>query len=140
MRTGYEKKPDFSRTAGIHTEWTTCMLTISKPTLFSPDGLAARGQCNHDSPGWQLRWFDRATTPVLIWQGAFKTCRHLQGSCAAAESLEEVRKMVEDLLSANSFTQFASQPTDAYPATSKPEKHERSSEGTTRKRRKKKKH
>ncbi|MCC8166005.1 MAG: hypothetical protein LIQ31_07610, partial [Planctomycetes bacterium] len=60
------------------------MLTISKPTVFSADGLAARGQCNHDSPGWQLRWFDRETPPVMVWQGAFKTCRHLQMNCAGA--------------------------------------------------------
>ena len=116
------------------------MLTISKPTLFSPDGLAARGQCNHDSPGWQLRWFDRTTSPVLIWQGAFKTCRHLQAGCSATASLEEVKGKVEELLNANTFTHFASQPTDAYPATGRPEAPERSEGGTSRKKRKKKKH
>lgn len=115
------------------------MLTISKPTLFSPDGLAARGQCNHDSPGWQLRWFDRATPPVLVWQGAFKTCRHLQTSCAQAGSLDEVKKQVEELLNVNSFTQFASQPTDAYPTTERGDK-EQGDDGQNRKKRKKKKH
>ncbi|MDR1744502.1 MAG: hypothetical protein LBS30_01980 [Planctomycetota bacterium] len=101
------------------------MLTISKPTLFSPDGLAARGQCNPDSPGWQLRWADRQTPPVAVWQGAYKTCRHLQASCAGAASLEEVKAMVEELLNANAFSRFASQPTDAYPTPTKGEKPEK---------------
>lgn len=114
------------------------MLTISKPTLFSPDGLAARGQCNHDSPGWQLRWFDRQTPPVLIWQGAFKTCRHLQSGCSSAASLEEVQKMVVELLNANSFAQFASQPTDAYPTPDREDK-EGEAGGAGKKRKKKKK-
>lgn len=117
------------------------MLTISKPTLFSPDGLAARGQCNKDSPGWQLRWFDRQTPPSLIWQGAYKTCRHLQTSCAAASSLEQVKQMVEELLNANSFVHFASQPTDAYPTPTHAEKSPRDQDGTgAKKKRKKKKH
>ncbi|MCD8350030.1 MAG: hypothetical protein LUC93_05390 [Planctomycetaceae bacterium] len=119
------------------------MLTISKPTLFSPDGLAARGQCNHDSPGWQLRWFDRKTPPIMVWQGAFKTCRHLQMSCAKADSLDEVRKMVEELLNANSFGQFTSQPTDAYPTPSRTEIITRDGDpvsGGGKKKRKKKKH
>ncbi|MCC8190727.1 MAG: hypothetical protein LIP77_08855 [Planctomycetes bacterium] len=118
------------------------MLTISKPTLFSPDGLAARGQCNHDSPGWQLRWFDRQTPPTLVWQGAFKTCRHLQSKCATAESLPAVQTMVEELLNATSFTHFGSQPTDAYPNPNRPEKKDRISgdHGAQRKKRKKKRH
>lgn len=114
------------------------MLTISKPTLFSADGLAARGQCNHDSPGWQLRWFDRETPPVMIWQGAFKTCRHLQTSCASAASLEEVKKMVEELLNASTFTNFTSQPTDAYPSPARSEKSGRDGDGPKKKRKKKK--
>ena len=114
------------------------MLTISKPTLFTPDGLAARGQCNHDSPGWQLRWFDARTPPVLIWQGAFKTCRHLQNTCAAASSLEEVRKVADELLNAGSFTHFASQPTDAYPSPR--DGDDASGAGQGKKKRKKKKH
>ena len=118
------------------------MLTISKPTLFSPDGLAARGQCNHDSPGWQLRWFDRKTPPVLIWQGAFKTCRHLQMNCVSATSLDQVRKMVEELLNANSFVHFASQPTDAYPSPARDEKAPREGDSGSgpKKKRKKKRH
>ena len=117
------------------------MLTISKPTLFSPDGLAARGQCNMDSPGWQLRWFDRQTPPTLIWQGAYKTCRHLQMSCVAASGLEQVKQMVEELLNANSFVHFASQPTDAYPTPTRAEKSIRDADGTgAKKKRKKKRH
>ena len=117
------------------------MLTISKPTLFSPDGLAARGQCNTDSPGWQLRWFDRQTPPTLIWQGAYKTCRHLQMSCVAASSLEQVKQMVEELLNANSFVHFASQPTDAYPTPTRSEKPIRDVDGAgAKKKRKKKRH
>lgn len=112
------------------------MLTISKPTVFSPDGLAARGQCNHDSPGWQLRWFDKDATVEMVWQGAYKTCRHLQNNCASAGSLDEVRKMVEELLNASSFGQFASQPTDAYPSPDKGE--QRSDETSTSKKRRKK--
>ncbi len=115
------------------------MLTISKPTLFSPDGLAARGQCNHDSPGWQLRWFDTKTSPVMVWQGAFKTCRHLQANCATAANLDEVKKMVDELLNATSFTHFANQPTDAYPSP-KPEHAEEQGHGGGKKKRKKKRH
>lgn len=92
------------------------MLIISKPTQFGPDGFAARGQCNPDSPGWQLRWFQRGDPLTVIWQGAFKTCRHLQTECAAAASAEEAVKMVEELLSSNAFTHFSSMPTDIYPA------------------------
>ncbi len=119
------------------------MLTISKQTLFSPDGLAARGQCNPDSPGWQLRWFDRHAPPVAIWQGAYKTCRHLQANCAAAATLDEVRGMVEKLLNANAFSRIASQPTDAYPTPAKAEKpgaeETVSSSGSGRRKKKKKK-
>lgn len=111
------------------------MLTISKPTLFGADGLAVRGQGNHDSPGWQLRWFDRQTSAAMIWQGAFKTCRHLQTNCVGANNLDEAKKMVEELLNAESFTQFASQPTDLYPTA----KDERPTSGS-RRRKKKKKH
>jgi hypothetical protein len=98
------------------------MLTISKPTLFGPDGLAARGQCNPDSPGWQLRWFTGDSPAVPVWQGAYKTCRHLHMSCAGVETLDEVNRMVEELLNANSFAKFASQPTDAYPTPARTEK------------------
>ncbi|MCL2000183.1 MAG: hypothetical protein FWG74_01995 [Planctomycetes bacterium] len=92
------------------------MLTISKSTLFNSDGLAARGQCSHDAPGWQLRWFDRNTPPVTVWQGAFKTCRRLQAGCVSAGSIEEAKSMIIQLLNAESFTNIAKQPTDAYPA------------------------
>jgi hypothetical protein len=113
------------------------MLTISKPTLFSSDNLATRGQCNHDSPGWQLRWFDRSTPPVLVWQGAFKTCRHLQANCPHTGSLEEVKSMVDEMLNTNSFTRFSSQPTDAYPS---PKTDAGAPPGGVRKKRRKKKH
>lgn len=92
------------------------MLIISKPTLFAPDGFAVRGQCSHDSPGWQLRWFERGEPLSVIWQGAFKTCRHLQNECDDAETFGEAVAMVEELLKSNSFTHFASMPTDIYPA------------------------
>lgn len=98
------------------------MLTISKPTLFGPDGLAARGQCNPDSPGWQLRWFDGESPAVPVWQGAYKTCRHLQANCQGAATLDEVKRMVEELLNANAFAKIASQPTDAYPTPARAEK------------------
>lgn len=121
------------------------MLTISKPTLFSADGLASRGQCNHDSPGWQLRWFDPKTPPVMIWQGAYKTCRHLQMNCVSAGTIEEVKSMVEELLNANSFTHFANQPTDAYPTPGYEESEGEEGQapaggGQARKKRKKKRH
>lgn len=116
------------------------MLTISKPTVFSADGLAARGQCNHDSPGWQLRWFDSQTPPVMVWQGAFKTCRHLQMSCINATSLEEVRTLVGELLNANAFGHIASQPTDAYPSPTRTQDLTRDGEPGGKKRRKKRRH
>ena len=111
------------------------MLTISKPTVFSPDGLAARGQCNHDSPGWQLRWFDRDTPPVMVWQGAFKTCRHLQSSCSEAIDLEQVKARVEELLNTNSFTHFANQPTDIFPSAGE---HRDDRQGAKKKKKKRK--
>ncbi len=119
------------------------MLTISKPTVFSADGLAARGQCNHDSPGWQLRWFDRETPPVMVWQGAFKTCRHLQMNCAGATTLDEAKKHIDELLATNSLAQFTSQPTDAYPTTQKVDKSGVQGPGQShqaKKKRRKKKH
>ncbi len=116
------------------------MLTISKPTLFGPDGLAARGQCNPDSPGWQLRWFGGVSPPVVVWQGAYKTCRHLQASCAGVETLDAAQRMVEELLNANSFAKVASQPTDAYPTPARAEKTagEAHPAGSGKKRKKKK--
>lgn len=80
----------------------------------------------------------------MVWQGAFKTCRHLQTSCVSAKSLEEVKLMVGELLNTSSFTQFATQPTDAYPSL----RTERGSEdtgsslagGQPRKKRKRKRH
>lgn len=78
----------------------------------------------------------------MVWQGAYKTCRHLQGNCSPTASLEEVRKTVEELLNASSFGQFASQPTDAYPSPAKGEfKAIRDSDeaGAGKKRRKKRK-
>ena len=113
------------------------MLTISKPTIFGPDGLAARGQCNQDSPGWQLRWFDRQQPPTLVWQGAFKTCRHLQSSCAAATSFDEAKKMVDDLLSTDAFTHFTTKATDLYPAA---KEEPTQSAGAARKKKKKRRH
>lgn len=106
------------------------MLTISKPALFSPDGLATRGQCNPDSPGWQLRWVDSRTPATAVWQGAYKTCRHLQASCREATSLEEVKKQVGELLNANAFVKSANQPTDAYPTPSRTEKENPETSGT----------
>jgi hypothetical protein len=117
------------------------MLTISKPTLFGPDGLAARGQCSKDSPGWQLRWFDAKTPAEPVWQGAYKTCRHLQASCAAASGIEQVRQMVEELLNATSFAHTTSQPTDVYPTPTRAEKAVREQDVTgAKKKRKKKRH
>ncbi len=115
------------------------MLTISKPTLFSPDGLAARGQCNPDSPGWQLRWFDRHSPPVAVWQGAYKTCRHLQMNCSEAATLGEVREMVEKLLNASAASKIASQPTDVYPTPAKAGAEEAESPSGSGRRKKKKK-
>ncbi len=119
------------------------MLTISKPTAFSADGLAARGQCNHDSPGWQLRWFAKGEETVTVWQGAFKTCRHLQMNSTAAATLEEARKLVEELLSTNSPAQFASRPTDAYPSAPRVDKSALAADLTgsaAKKKRRKRKH
>ncbi len=113
------------------------MLTISKPTLFSPDGLAARGQCNKDSPGWQLRWFSSDAQPLPVWQGAYKTCRHLQLNCASATTLEQVQRQVEELLNASSsLSPIGSQPTDAYPNPTRAEKAQEGA-GAKKKRRKK---
>ncbi len=112
------------------------MLTISKPTLFSPDGLAARGQCNKDSPGWQLRWFDRDAPPLPVWQGAYKTCRHLQMNCVGASTLDQVKQRIEELLNASSLSPAGNQPTDAYPAATRAEKPQDSA-GAKKKRRKK---
>ena len=92
------------------------MLTISKPTLFAPDGFALRGQCNQDSPGWQLRWFAEGQPLAVVWQGSFKTCRHLQFACVDAATLAEVEEKVAQLLKSDSFTHFSSLPTDIYPA------------------------
>ncbi|MDR1611229.1 MAG: hypothetical protein LBT97_00430 [Planctomycetota bacterium] len=92
------------------------MLTIGKPTLFALDGFAVRGQCNPDSPGWRLRWFGGGDPLTVVWQGAFKTCRHLQLACAAAASCAEAEREVARLLKADSFNHFASMPTDTYPA------------------------
>lgn len=78
----------------------------------------------------------------MVWQGAYKTCRHLQGNCSPTADLDEVRKAVEELLNASSFGQFTSQPTDAYPSPDKGEaKGGRDGEetGTGKKRRKKRK-
>ena len=119
------------------------MLTISKNTIFNPDGMAVRGQCSHDSPGWQLRWFDRNTLPVTIWQGAFKTCRRLQASCHSAASLEEAKAMAGGFLNTDSFSNYASRPTDAYPAADGEEGESGGeyewSDALSRKKRKKKK-
>ncbi len=92
------------------------VLIISKPTVFAPDGFAVRGQCSPDSPGWQLRWFNRGDALTVIWQGAFKTCRHLQTECVDAQTADEAKKMVDELLKSNAFTRFNSMPTDIYPA------------------------
>lgn len=92
------------------------MLIISKPTQFGPDGFAVRGQCQPDSPGWQLRWFERGKPLTVVWRGAFKTCRHLQNECGDAETAEEAGVMVEELLQSNAFTHYSSMPTDIYPA------------------------
>lgn len=121
------------------------MLTISKPTLFSHDGLAVRGQCNHDAPGWLLRWFDKDTPPTAIWQGAFKTCRHLQISCRAAGSLEEAKTMLDNLLNANTLAHRSTQPTDAYPSADAPPEKTSDDDGANpsghgKKKRKKRRH
>ncbi len=92
------------------------MLIISKPTQFGPDGFAVRGQCQADSPGWQLRWFERGEPLTVVWRGAFKTCRHLQNECGDAETAEEAAAMVEELLQSNAFTHYSNMPTDIYPA------------------------
>ncbi|MDR1520254.1 MAG: hypothetical protein LBU23_08970, partial [Planctomycetota bacterium] len=89
------------------------MLTIGKPAQFGPDGMALRGQCSHESPGWQLCWFDRGTPPTPIWQGAYKTCRRLQASCRDAKTLEEARQTAQAILTAPA--RGANQPTDVYP-------------------------
>ena len=91
------------------------MLIISKPTRFSADGFASRGQCSLDSPGWQLRWLEPGKPLDVIWQGAFKTCRHLQAECGAVGDAEEAKNKVAELLKANSFARFTSMPTDIYP-------------------------
>ncbi len=117
------------------------MLTISKPAIFTPDGLAARGQCSKDSPGWQLRWFDANTPAEPVWQGAYKTCRHLQAACAAASGIEEVRDMVGELLNAGSLAHVTTQPTDVYPNPTRAGKAARETDGAgAKKKRKKKKH
>lgn len=114
------------------------MLTISKPTQFNPGGMAVRGQCATDSPGWQLRWFDNQTPPTAVWQGAYKTCRHLQTNCGGCTTIDEVRKRVDSLLSAGTLTQFASMPTDAYQSVREPDAQESTSDTGRRKKKKRK--
>ena len=92
------------------------MLIISKSTQFSPDGLAVRGQCNPDSPGWQLRWFEKGEPLTVVWQGAFKTCRQLQVECANAASAEAASAMIAKSLDSGSFVRSVSTATDIYPA------------------------
>ncbi|MDR1535686.1 MAG: hypothetical protein LBU64_11440 [Planctomycetota bacterium] len=91
------------------------MLTVSKPTQFNPDGMAVRGQCNHDSPGWQLIWFTVREEPTPIWEGSYKTCRRLQTGCREAGNMEEARRMLRHILDSPSQA-INNQPTDAYPA------------------------
>ena len=118
------------------------MLSIGKPAQFGPNGMAIRGQCNPDSPGWQLIWFGKGGEPEAIWQGAYRTCRRLQAGCLEAGSVEEARNLIEKLLA----VPMESQPTDIFPSPAlavrlAPEEGEREETvSLSRKKRKKRRH
>jgi hypothetical protein len=118
------------------------MLSIGKPAEFGPNGMAVRGQCNPDSPGWQLIWFEKGRDPETIWQGAYRTCRRLQAGCLEAGAVEEAKILIDALLAVPA----ESQPTDIFPSPSPIGRHgqeERAGEDAislTRKKKRKKRY
>jgi hypothetical protein len=118
------------------------LLSIGKSAQFGPNGMAIRGQCNPDSPGWQLIWFGEGKEPETIWQGAYKTCRRLQADCMGAGDIEEARNLLEKLLAVPA----GNQPTDIFPSPALavlPAPEEDETEATvslSRKKRKKRRH
>lgn len=76
------------------------MLIISKPVRFGSDGQAVRDQCQMHSPGWQLRWFAKNGDLTAVWDGAFKTCRHIQSICQDVSNLDSVRERIKVILEA----------------------------------------
>ena len=114
------------------------MLSIGKPAQFGPNGMAISGQCNHDSPGWQLIWFGKGRESEAIWQGAYRTCRRLQAGCLEAGGVEEAKNLIEKILAVPA----ESQPTDIFPSPAlavRPVPEEREAEDVVSLSRKKKK-
>ena len=118
------------------------MLIISKPTKFGADGFAVRGQCSHDAPGWQLRWFYEGEASI-IWEGAFQTCRYLQDACRQAKSLSEARRLISEYLASDMRNIMQTLPTDVYSSINltdpfiEPAEH-KDAKNLTRKKKKKK--
>ena len=121
------------------------MLVISKPTVFGSDGMAVRGQCNHDTADWRLDWVDPGVTSALIWQGDYKTCRRLQAGCRKSATLAEVRTMADALLSpppssAKTGDADKDSGTDLYETDHPPERERPPTEGHAKRKKKKKRH
>lgn len=65
------------------------MLIISKDPQFDDRKQPYLGQCNLDTDGWELEYYDRITSlRHVVFKGYYFDCREIQLACANKEFLE----------------------------------------------------
>lgn len=70
------------------------ILVIGKPAEFNEELLPVRGQCQPQTPGWQLRAFEKGKE-IPLYKSTYIICRRLQLQCRGL-SLEEMKKKIAE--------------------------------------------
>ncbi|MGH7144605.1 MAG: STAS domain-containing protein [Planctomycetota bacterium] len=74
------------------------VLYISNPPRFETNGDVVLGQCEFDTPSWELKLLLQDGPPVLLGSGAYRQLKQVQSRCQGITKVEELSAKAKELL------------------------------------------
>ncbi|HTL53471.1 MAG TPA: hypothetical protein VL860_12925, partial [Planctomycetota bacterium] len=66
------------------------ILYISNPPAFDTNGEVVLGQCEFDTPAWQLKMLVQDGPPVLLGSGGYRQLKQIQARCIGVVDTAEL--------------------------------------------------
>lgn len=74
------------------------VLYISNPPKFDGNGEVVLGQCEFDTPVWQLQMLLQDGPPVLLGTGAYRQLKQIQQRCLGVTDCDQLASKAKELL------------------------------------------
>ena len=76
------------------------VLYISNPPRFDDNGDVVLGQCEFDTPSWELRMLVQNAPPVLLGLGGYRQLKQIEAKCIGVTDSTELAAKAKELLGA----------------------------------------